>query len=380
MPHPVALDARLVREAAAVHLGTTLDHGGIRLEQFLSLSVLLEAVVLHEELVTFQLPQVDENGDERPVSVLATEDPLLGPLVTRGVLRVIDIPWQDHTDATFVDFWRLESRNRRHGGRTTGQPPTNRRDVDPVHVTNSLDQLRRARNAGMSFTPGLDDQSDFMLRYAQERGRTIQPLLIKAYAELDQAMAREIADLRTFGRSIPVYIPPITGVVLEGARDLDVLANVALRVRDEMAETRNRFVQYESVIRDDDRPLRESLSAARSLQASMEEITKPHGAFDIRNIEEWKDMGTLIQAGLQGISTEDANGLFQFVVGKPAKEVGKYLKRREVLHLAGLRKRFLEIREYGSLLRTKLRMELTSEDFSMGRIYLSPRVRHFIDE
>lgn len=78
-------------EAAALLGESPLDHGAIRVEQFLSFATLVEAIVLHDKVAVHALPQISRSRKERWVTELAYDDPFLGPLIDEDALEVWDL-------------------------------------------------------------------------------------------------------------------------------------------------------------------------------------------------------------------------------------------------------------------------------------------------
>lgn len=253
-----------------------------------------------------------------------------------------------------------------------------RRIPDPLMVTQALWEMQVAQKERSAFVPGLLADSDYLLQYVRGKTVAVQSALVKAFSQLDDTLRSEVTALREAGRPVPLYIPAIAALVLSGAQRKEAFASVTLSLRADFADTRRRFQEYENVICDDAIPLAESLSALRRLEASLAQLTSPTRPSDIRNAEEWKDAGTLVKAGLEGLSTEDSAGLFKLLVGKPAAELSRYLKRRDVMYLSDVRTKFLDIRGYGQLLSSKLGLDLNSADFEMARQYLATHVRRHL--
>lgn len=252
-------------------------------------------------------------------------------------------------------------------------------EVDEVTFELSF-QLGYSSATGHSYVPDFEElpalagskEFRFSINVAHE--------LQGAYDALSSSLSADIDALRKRGRRVGVFIPPIPAIILSKISTPQEIAEAALEVRENLAPLRKAFHVYEQTVKDDSLPLRESLSALRSLESIASALSKRYERHDVLSMTEWRDVFNIVPKDMEDLDETGLNEgkILKFLLGLPVKRLTKFLRNRRILYLLRLRERFLNIREYGTLIQKVYGFEISNSQVASFR-EISERVDACID-
>lgn len=238
-------------------LGKTVNdlRGGFRAIEFLDLCALIEAIVLHDEILVVTPKQV-----QMPDKWTAA----LKPWLDAGVLKVLDL---DRTHAM-------------HSGPRPSLRPTEKRsgawilsqstEVDAWHESS---RILAAENAlGVPALP-LMRQRRYYESFAQPKAEHSVCDLIGRYERLKDALE----DIRDCTR-IPIVeyvtipVPPLALIALQRARAFETVTQSTLEVRDQFAKLRRKLKELREFLSDAKIPPHRKLAIQQSWIASWQTL------------------------------------------------------------------------------------------------------------
>jgi hypothetical protein len=385
------------------------DRLGVMLEGFR----LMETLVLHETIV---IPT------PRPYGAWIRADPLLAPFVEAG--HVV-LERSDALEAAFrliVESHRDRSLFQKAMDRVADKIPESDRELVSrlngesqglienlnMFLTTLAQSIWRSR----SFIPGRIRYStlaekvvDQILASARAKGpsekaqhirathevarqrlalfraaREDLSMLEKSYRELSTHTAEELLSLRRLGRPVPVVIPPIPAIALDASASKDALGRSLLSLRHDLTSARAAITEYESVVTDDQLPIRDSVDAARKLQDAMDRLLRGDQHRPLIAVGDWAT--SLLGAAREladGATRGGMLGAASALVGQPLRIADAAVRRREVMYFAILRERFQDIRGYAALAPRVLNVEVNERNWaesvellSFGETFVPP--------
>lgn len=343
----------------------------------ISLAMLLEALVLHDHIRILWPEEHFIGVGQRstyPEIYLSPEDlrsdPLLAPLIEIGTITIETISQKRHFTEVSPIAGRLMDREERLERKTPGI----RLSFDPVYAAESVWQLKQADRSEASYVPNARRESEFVLWLMNRQQQRAISLLEKAYATLSEELRGMLQRLRAAGRQCQVYIPPIPAIILSRATSYDSLGLVAREMHLELEATRRAFAQYELTIRDDSLPIGESLAALDRLESGLQQLAEDQPYRAQLQVSEWKDVGGLLSAGLDGLELKDAGSLTGFLLGQPVKLLGRSARRRQAAYLPTVKKDFFKIAGYGRLLQACFKTDIGTSHIAYAKDVLSDRL------
>ncbi len=327
---------------------------------FMNLSVLLEALILHEKIVVYDVSDFNSTSKiyDKDLQWFKSNS-VIGPFIEKGLLEIKHVPsdkYMYQMEPVFDDM--LEKGF----------------DLDDAAYADSrIYDFYQAKKLGVGYLPDLTPISDVFIEYMSSNYQMLQPLLIKAYNELSKRLESNIHRLKEAGSPKNIFIPPITAIILDQAKNYEQIGVKAIALRDELAPYRKKFTVYEKKIKDDSLPIKESLSALDSLEASTRLLLDTTSKYDLKRISEWKDLSSLIKVGLDEVTKNDAASLLQLFLGKPLSEISNYLKKREIVYLSVLKNKFMNLKDYGKLVDKTFNVSISRKHFNNAKESLSHR-------
>jgi hypothetical protein len=205
-------------------------------------------------------------------------------------------------------------------------------------------------------------------------------MLEKSYRELSTHTAEELLSLRRLGRPVPVVIPPIPAIALDASASKDALGRSLLSLRHDLTSARAAITEYESVVTDDQLPIRDSVDAARKLQDAMDRLLRGDQHRPLIAVGDWAT--SLLGAAREladGATRGGMLGAASALVGQPLRIADAAVRRREVMYFAILRERFQDIRGYAALAPRVLNVEVNERNWaesvellSFGETFVPP--------
>lgn len=289
----------------------------------------LEALCLNEHLwmgdsgATFQLTMI--------------HDPLLAEAKQCGILS-----WLDQ-DAAGSD-----------GKRWTTEDWTKR--MSPlcdagVRDMNLLSDLVLADASGFSAAVSPDKVWQVRGLYGKRASRS-GSALASAYDGMADSLKKDVASLLDGNGEQSIVIPPIPALILAKASSPEDIVELTFEMRHKLSPIRSAFRDYEQAVKDDSLPKTKRLRAQRDLARICEDLARPFAdtdAVDIAewNIGEWLDVEKLEEGKVLGA-----------LAGKPLKLLAQWYRRRRVLQLFTLRRKYLAIASYSQLISKVFKFEL----------------------
>ncbi|MHA1482851.1 MAG: hypothetical protein ACTSQA_05400 [Candidatus Heimdallarchaeaceae archaeon] len=199
--------------------------------------------------------------------------------------------------------------------------------------------------------------------------RKISSNIYNAYSSLSKATKEEIESLKSLGSPIKIFIPPIMSVVLDKVSSPKDIPKLILEMREDSQKIRENFNNYEETIKKENSTLKESIKAAHELQAINQSLADVYGKKDIINLKEF--VNTLIPKEIWDIDKEDLDfkNFTSFFLKGPVEFLIRRIKNRAIMYLIDLKTKFLEIKQYGNLIKKIWDYDLNYEDLKKWESY-----------
>jgi len=220
-----------------------------------------------------------------------------------------------------------------------------------------------------SFTPSIQDMKHIEPIIILKGKRKISSNIYNAYSSLSKATKEEIESLKSLGSPIKIFIPPIMSVVLDKVSSPKDIPKLILEMREDSQKIRENFNNYEETIKKENSTLKESIKAAHELQAINQSLADVYGKKDIINLKEF--VNTLIPKEIWDIDKEDLDfkNFTSFFLKGPVEFLIRRIKNRAIMYLIDLKTKFLEIKQYGNLIKKIWDYDLNYEDLKKWESY-----------
>ncbi len=237
-----------------------------------------------------------------------------------------------------------------------------------------LSLIDNSINLGEIFFHALVDEKEFSIPYhipiealgryldavQIEKSHQIYSLLFKAYGEMSESLRKEIEELQQFLKTNTVYVPPIMALILDRCSEPANIVELTLEMKEKLRPLRQAFKEYENKFRDSSVSLKDSLTAAKELKRSVEQLRLVEPKNGEYILSEWRD-GLSLLPDLDSLESSDT-GLTKFFLGKPAEWIANRIKNRKLITLFNLKKEFLNIQEYHQLIKKVFSYDITEQD------------------
>lgn len=397
-PNDILIDFDCLKSASYLALKSSSSPSvRFTIERFFNLCMIAEGLILHEHLL---VPQTDLNGVEPPtkdelnakIKKLEQYKDIIGPeleklkdklsqadfiqketaysrsshskvyktLLNAGALKPLPEDFLfSPGENSFGDEYEKVRRQFGHGSAFEG---------GEFLLDSSALDMAIAKAHGVSFLPN-SDMLDFMIESEIDRDIIkIVPFLLEAYQVLTKSIIDEGQRLRLYGYPEEVNIPPIMALVLERASKADEIIDVVLEMRNErrLKDLRAGFTEYEAKIRDNGKPLSESLDALNQLESLMKLLSRSYDKRDQIYMLEWQNMVDSLPGFAEQIKLDDNKTK---VVDLFIEWIEDQLRKRKTSYLFNMKYKILDMRDYAKLIRKVFGYELTESDIRKMREY-----------
>ncbi len=341
------------------------------LHDLIYLAIFLENFVLHDKIVVFDHPNLDdkyfhENEQIRVDSETAfktrlSRSNIFLPLFESGIIQVEETSFEKDSDrvvslmSLFDDFGM---------------------NVTPYEAW-ALDDILFAQKRNLSFVTDHTKHAKTAQDFAGRLEREALSLLQRSYGELSDSLKSDLNRLAEARREHIVYFPPLAAIILDRCTRVEDIPRHALEVREEFGELRAGISKYENIIRDDSLPLEKSLAALNHFEAAVGAVTKKHDTSVATKISEWKDFADLEKLS-EGMTGEGAATLTKLVLGMPLQVVNAKIKSRRLSYLNAVRTEFLSIKNYNQIATKVFGREIEDRDVKYVQEVTDTDLRQFI--
>ena len=314
-------------------------------EYFLSnvfyLSILLEKIVLHEHIIVRDFNSRDSDSkfyfEDR-----VKNDEILNYLSFNtyafGIERPFDIEYAfDLMTTSFIFGEYFENSDRL-----------------PVI---ELQQIGYSVERNIPFIPDLSSQMRIALDVVDGINYEYTSQLYKRYDRIQNNFKSDILKLLVNGNNKPIFLPPITTIIFERARNTKEIFKVAFDLRNEFKEIRDVFSKYQSKIIDDSLSLNESLEALNILESDVN-LIYPRNRYSIATkVKEWRGLTDLIRF-LDGTSFTDISVITKLFLGKPMETIINKIKNRNVNYFVEFENDLQQVKNYGRLIQKLFKKDI----------------------
>ena len=348
------VDPATVRSVASIWQGRSEPS----LEQILALFSLAEAVVLFDRVILNKEWRVIGGFTEADLSFA---EPIAKALSLANDLTSFSvdfgIPNDDAFDHAFSFCRRLEERFG-SSWQQMGACPLTANEGFTLDISDTLNVLHRAWRWKTNHVVHPFWEMFFMM--VPQKVKTTPASM---YGQLDAALEREICKIQQDGHPSVMYVPPIPALALaESKGDLTKFWKSISDIRNEFSSYRQKYAQYQQVLSNpEERSLGELIQARRDSVADVENEIRSVGGkrSDGRKMFEFWD-------AVAKVEVEGSDGELSFGTGVSLSSLLSFgLRRLHHVFVRGrarsifsLRKKFLNIRGYESLLSNALKIDL----------------------
>lgn len=185
-----------------------------------------------------------------------------------------------------------------------------------------------------------------------------------SYNKLSKGLLNDLNILKRKGRIKEILIPPIPALLFSKISKPNEIIDELIELRYKLKGLRNYFTEYKLKISDDSISIKESLRAYKELEAATKEISKHYDIQDVNLITEWKDGVSLLPKEFFTENKEfDYKGISKFFLGKPAEWIVTKIRNRKLGQLFSIKKKFIEIKNYNSLINKLWGKNLDNKEF-----------------
>jgi len=338
------------------------------LSDILYLSIFLESFVLYDELCVVDIPEIkypselmDKIFSQKKIDSKDLEYQLEEKLLLKNrfntnptfyalgnyntPVKIIEPEVNQYHENNYKVFEKLEQ--------FYGETAAN------SYVAFDVDQIKFALSNDYSLILDYTSYMQKAIRYVDLTNKNRTSQLIKHYNIFSDSFQKELTTrLVQEGSNKPIFIPPITSVILNRAKKKENILKIALELREEFSKLRKAFREYEAKIVDDSLSIQESLNASYELENIIKQLfPKPDSPF-VNKLTEWRDISDLVRL-IDGASATDFSSFGKLFLGNPIKEIIRRIKRRKVKYLFKLRDDFIQIKNYGNLVQKIFNKEIT---------------------
>jgi len=220
-----------------------------------------------------------------------------------------------------------------------------------------------------SFVPSIEDMRHIEPIIILKGKSKICSNIYNAYNVLSKATMNEIELLKSLGSPIKIFIPPIMSVILDRASLPKDIPDLILEMRKNSQKIRSNFKHYEETIKSEHSTLKENIKAVHELQAVNRNLTDAYQKRDIINVAEF--LNSLIPKRIWEVNKEDLDfkNITSLLLKEPLESLSRRIKNRGIMYLIDLKSKFLEIKQYGNLIKKIWDYELTYEDMKKWETY-----------
>lgn len=205
--------------------------------------------------------------------------------------------------------------------------------------TRTLEDIALSETAHVQVLPDFDNLQEYSQVLLLNREKLYQPILERVYSSLSQNMQNQVDEIKEYTHSNEVFIPPISWIILSKASTLKDIPEVLLETRKKAAKIRSAFSEYETILSDPNRPLKNRLRILRDIQLITTELSKPYDSLDTLHLTEWPDIWGLIEDVSEGgLSPIKIVGK---LLDKPLASIVKRLRLRNAHYLFSLKQHTL---------------------------------------
>lgn len=175
-------------------------------------------------------------------------------------------------------------------------------------------------------------------------------IILRGYAKLEKTIQKEISELQLRGRKVDLYVPPIMALILaKKPKTLDEVAGYAYELRKEFSAYRDRLIKIQNIIRDDELPLGESISALKKEKEAFNLMFDSSESISLHEVSEWKDSTDILKGLIDQLDLEDGATISKVLLGTPLKKLSKRLKKRNILFFSKIKEKFYDLKNYNKL-------------------------------
>jgi len=314
-----------------------------KIEDFFNICIISESIILHDNLFTYNPYTVELLNSEffpnENIFKLYNWD-----FIYRSDIDIINHNlWKEQV----VRLWQKEGKNK---------------GIPGLYLETGCELFAISELFNYSFAPSIED-----MRYIEPiiilKGKSkISSIIYDAYSTLSKATMNEIELLKSSGSPIKIFIPPIMSVILDRASSPKDILDLILEMRKNSQKIRSNFKNYEETIKSEHSTLKENIKAVHELQAINQSLTDAYQKRDIINIAEF--LNSLIPKKIWEVNKEDLDfkNISSLLLKEPLESLARRIKIRGIMYLIDLKSKFLEIKQYGYLIKKIWDYELTYED------------------
>ena len=315
------------------------------IEDFFNLCIVSENIVLHNNLFTFNPYTVKLLNSElfQNENIFKLFD---WDFFYRSELDIINHNlWREQV----IGLWKREGKDK---------------GIPGLYLETGCELFAMSELFKYSYTPSIEDMKHIEPIIILKGKTKIRSNIYNAYSSLSKATEEEFESLKSLGSPIKIFIPPIMSVVLDKVSSPKDIPKLILEMREDSQKIRENFYDYEETIKDENSSLKESVKAAHELQAINKSLANVYDKKDIINIKEFAN--TLIPKKIWDIDKEDLDfkNFTSFLLKEPLESLSRRIKNRSIMYLIDLKNKFLEIKQYGNLIKKIWDYDLTYEDIN----------------
>ena len=308
----------------------TVESGDFNWGSFAELCNLLEAIVLHDQLLTAPTSYM---VDPASVDIVS---PFLNTLVSEGVLTYV----RPVTHLLFKDAPNTQAT--RDYRQAINSFENAKKGV--IHIEH-INGVGLATVHAVQLHPSVSNANAYYETLRLDTALDATSALLEAYRTMTKSLSSDLQELVACRGRLTVTIPPIPIEILKRVSRPSEIVEEALHLRDRFRNVRRAYADYAAVIRDPTERIDKSLSAMLKLRQVLHELSVPFGGGERRQILEWSSLGDLAGSGSE-LATGEVGGLLKVVLGKPVEWVVHWLSRRRFIQLYRLRKQALKTMGY----------------------------------
>jgi hypothetical protein len=320
------------------------------IEDFFNLCIISENIVLHNNLFTF---------NPYTVNLLNSE---LFPNENIFKLFDWDLLYRSEIDIVNHNLWKEQVvRLWQKEGKDKG--------ISGLCLETGCELFSISELFSYSFTPSIQDMEYIEPIIILKGKHRINSYIYNAYSSLSKATKDEIKSLKSLGAAIKIFIPPIMSIILDKATLPKDIPSLILEMRKSSQKIRDNFKYYEETIKRNGTSLKESVKAAHELQAINKSLSEVYKRREIINIKEF--INTLIPKKIWDINKEDLDfkSITSFLLKEPIEALSRRLKNRGIMYFIDLKSKYLEIKQYGDLIKKIWNYDLTYTDKNKWETY-----------